>query len=242
MLAAIETTGDTCGVALFEGNALRAELYVDLPRAHDRLLAHLFRQALEIAGATAKDIKTFAVSIGPGSYTGIRIGLSFAIGASLASGAEIIPVPTLDAVAYSTRFLGKVSHRKRVVALIPAGRGDLYAGLYEIQPEFRRLTETKTIPISQIPPLIDENIFVAGPGVTLIDSSCADSIAADSDRLTAESIGSHGLYLHYHGVGSTARDVRPLYISDFTPVVKKRVGEKGREGEGERGREGEGLA
>ena len=223
MLAAIETTGDTCGVALFEGNALRAELYVDLPRAHDRLLAHLFCQALEIAGAKAKDIKTYAVSVGPGSYTGIRIGLSFAIGASLASGAEIIPVPTLDAIAFATRFLGKVSHRKRVIALVQAGRGDLYAGLYEIQPDFRRLTETRTIPVSQIPPLIDENIFVAGPGAILLEGSCADSIAADSERLTADAIGRHGLYLHYHGVGSTAREVQPLYISDFTPVVKSRA-------------------
>jgi len=220
MLAAIETTGDTCGVALFDGNVLRAELHVELPRSHDRLLAALFRQMLEAAGVGAKDIEQYAVSAGPGSYTGIRIGLSFAVGAALATGATVIPVPTLDAVAYNVRYLGKVSHRTRVVSLIPAGRQGLYAGLYEIHPEFRRLTETRTIPISQIPPLLDENVFAAGPGASSIEGSCLDCVAVDSERLTAQAVGRHGLYLHYHGVGSSPSEVRPLYISDFTPVVR----------------------
>ena len=224
MLAAIETTGDTCGVALFDGNALRAELHVEMPRSHDRLLAHLFQQVLEVAELKPADVRQFAVSIGPGSYTGIRIGLSFAIGVALATGADIIPVPTLDAIAYNVRSLAKVSHRTRVVSLIPAGRDGLYAGLYEIQPEFRKLTETKTIPVVQIPPLLDENVFAAGPGAAAIEGSCTDCVAVDSERLTAEAVGRHGLYLHYRGAGTSPKDVRPLYISDFTPVVKAKGG------------------
>ncbi|MDB5033038.1 MAG: Inactive of metal-dependent protease, putative molecular chaperone [Chlorobi bacterium] len=227
MLVAIETTGDTCGVALFDGNTLRGELHVEMPRSHDRLLAHLFQQLLEATEVTPREIKSFAVSVGPGSYTGIRIGMSFAIGASLATGAAIIPVPTLDAIAFDVRYLGNVSHRSRVISLISAGRGGLYAGLYEITPEFNRLTETKTIPASQIPPLLDENVFAAGPGASLIDASCSDNIAVDSERLTAAAIGRLGLYLSYRGVGSTAEDIRPLYISDYTPVLTPKKGKKG---------------
>jgi tRNA threonylcarbamoyladenosine biosynthesis protein TsaB len=222
MLASIETTGDTCGVALFDGNALRAELHLEMPRAHDRLLAHLFEQMLESSGTKARDIKLIAVSVGPGSYTGIRIGLSFAIGLALATGAELIPVPTLDSIAYDVRYLGKVSHRTRVISLVPAGKEGIYATLYQISPDFHRLTETKTIPPSQIPPLLDETTFAAGPGAALIDGTCADSIAVDSERLTAQAVGRYGLYLHYHGAGTTPRDVRPLYISDFTPGGKKK--------------------
>jgi len=224
MVAAIETTGTTCGVALFEGNTLRAELHVEMPRSHDRLLAHLFGQLLEMTQVKARDIRDFAVSVGPGSYTGIRIGLSFAIGASLATGASIIPVPTLDAIAYNARYLGRVSHRSRVISLVDAGRQGLYAGLYEITPDFKKLTDTKTIPVSQIPSLLDENVFAAGPGAALIDGSWADSVAVDSECLTASSIGRYGLYLHYHGAGTAAEDVRPLYISDFTPVVRRNEG------------------
>jgi tRNA threonylcarbamoyladenosine biosynthesis protein TsaB len=226
MLAAIETTGDTCGVALFEGNTLRAELHVEMPRAHDRLLAHLFNEMLATTGTRPRDIRGFAVSVGPGSYTGIRIGLSFAIGLSLGTGAAVIPVPTLDAIAYNVRYLGGVSHRSRVISLVDAGKQGLYAGLYEISPDFKKLTETKTIPVAQIPPLLDENIFAAGPGAALIEGSCTDCVAVDSERLTASAIGRYGLYLHYHGVGTAAEDVRPLYISDFTPVVRRKGGEE----------------
>jgi tRNA threonylcarbamoyladenosine biosynthesis protein TsaB len=221
MLAAIETTGDTCGVALFDGNALRAELHLEMPRSHDRLLAHLFQQMLELADAKPRDVKIIAVSNGPGSFTGIRIGLSFAMGLAMATGAQLIPVPTLDAIAYNVRYLGKVSHRTRVISVVPAGRDGIYATLYQINPEFQRLTETKAIPPHQLPPLVDENVFVAGPGAALIDGSCADSVAVDSERLTAQAVGRYGLYLHYHGIGTTPRDVRPLYISDFTPGGRK---------------------
>ena len=93
MLAAIETTGDTCGVALFDDDRLVAELHAEIPRSHDRLLAKLFREALEIADARASEISVVAVSTGPGSYTGIRIGLSFALGLAMATGAGMIPVP-----------------------------------------------------------------------------------------------------------------------------------------------------
>ena len=99
MLAAIETTGETCGVALFEDETLRVELHASFAREHDRLLAWMFSQALEIAQIRAEEIDVYAVSVGPGSYTGIRIGLSFAIGAALAYDRQIIPVPTLDAIA-----------------------------------------------------------------------------------------------------------------------------------------------
>jgi tRNA threonylcarbamoyladenosine biosynthesis protein TsaB len=216
MFAAIETTGDTCGVALLEGDALRVELHVDIPRSHDRLLAWMFREMLNIASITPRDIEALAVSVGPGSYTGIRIGISFAEGLALASGVRIVPVPTLDAIAFAASDLGKIAHRSRVISLVSAGKMGVYAGLYEVRPDFRRLTESRTVPIDQIPPLLDENVFVAGPGARLIDRSCMDSIAIDSEVLTARSVGERGLVLYRQGVGAEPAEVEPLYISGIT--------------------------
>jgi tRNA threonylcarbamoyladenosine biosynthesis protein TsaB len=216
LFAPIDKTGDTCGVALFEGDALRVELHVDIPRSHDRLLAWLFREMLGIAGITARDIEALAVSVGPGSYTGIRIGISFAEGLALASGIKIVPVPTLDAIAFAALDLGKIAHRSRVISLVPAGKMGAYAGLYEVGSDFRRLTESKTIPIEQIPPLLDENVFVAGPGARLMDRSCLDSIAIDSEVLTARAVGERGLALYGQGVIATPAKVEPLYISGLT--------------------------
>ena len=221
MLAAIETTGDTCGVALFADNMLRAELHVELPRAHDRLLAHLFATALEIAGATARDVERYAVSIGPGSFTGIRIGMAFAIGAAMARGAELIAVPTLDAVAFNVGVLGQRGVRSRVLALVPAGRDGLYAGLYEVSPEFRRLTEYRAMPPANVPSLLDETVVAAGPGVLALEASCHDRIVTESHRLTARAVGRYGLHQYYHGITTTPAEIRPLYISDFTPLAAR---------------------
>lgn len=222
MLAAIETTGDTCAVALFEQERMKVELHAEIPRAHDRLLARLFHECLEIADASPHDIATIAVSVGPGSYTGIRIGLSFAIGLALATGAGMIPVPTLDAIAYNVRDLGKVGHRSRVISLIPAGRLGVYAGLYEIQPDFRRLTDHRTITPDQISPLLDENVFAAGPGALLLDTSCLECIAIDSEVLTARAIGEHGVFLNRFGLEVPPEQVEPLYISGLNSLPKRK--------------------
>lgn len=219
MLAAIETTGESCGVALFEGATLRAELHVDVPRAHDRLLATVFQSVLEMAGAKPADLKALAVSVGPGSYTGIRIGLAFVIGVSIATGSPIVPVPTLDAIAYNVRDLGRVGRRRRVISLVPAGRLGLYASLYEIQPEFRKLTEARTIPVDQIPPLLDENVFAAGPGTRLIPPSCLECIAIDSETLTARAVGRRGIELRRADVTTTPDRIEPLYISGLSTAV-----------------------
>lgn len=220
MLAAIETTGDTCAVALHDGIRPAVELHAEIPRGHDRLLAKLFRESLDIAGIQARELEAIAVSVGPGSFTGIRIGVSFAIGAAMAAGIPIVPVPTLDAIAFNLRDLGRVGKRSRVISLVPAGRLGLYATLYEIQPDFRRLTETRTIPADQIPPLLDENVFAAGPGALLLEPSCSDCIAIDSEILTAVAVARRGRALLAAGVSSAPEEVEPLYISGFAEDAK----------------------
>jgi tRNA threonylcarbamoyladenosine biosynthesis protein TsaB len=219
MLLAIETTGETCGAALFDGTTLRVESHIEIPRAHDRLLARTVSDLLATAGIVPTDIREIAVSIGPGSFTGIRIGLSFAIGLAMATGASMIPVPTLDTIAYNVRDLGRVGHRSRVISLVPAGRLGVYASLYEIQPEFRRLTDARTIPVEQIPTLLDENVFAAGPGARLVPSEYLESIAVDSETLTARAVGRRAIELRRAGVSARPEEIEPLYISALSSAV-----------------------
>jgi len=220
MLLAIETTGDACGVALFDGNRLCAEVYCELPRSHDRLLASMYRQMLDIAAIPGESITRIAVSVGPGSFTGIRIGLGFAIGVALASGAALVPVPTLDSLAYALKGVENVGGRSRVLALIAAGGGNLYARLFELRPEFTPLTEPRIIASSRVAALIDENIAVVGPGALLLEPAVSDSVVVSACRLTAMSVGRLGLHLAYEGVAVPPAEVTPLYISPFAPVSR----------------------
>ncbi len=233
MLAAIETTGDTCGVALFDGNRLLCELHAEIPRSHDRLLAHLYKELLSVTGVAPADVKRIAVSVGPGSFTGIRVGISFASGLALATGAVLIPVPTLEAIAYNLRHVAHISNRSRVISLVPAGRDRLYAALYQITPEFVTLTKSRAIAVKHIPTLLDENVLAAGPGAKLLDRSCNDSIVLGSESLTASAVGRMGLYLHYHGSGKTPEEVTPLYIGEFIPLSRSKGEATGNRQQGE---------
>lgn len=213
MLTAIETTGDSCAVALLEEGELLVEFSAELPKEHDRLLASYVQGLLRTVGKGPESVEAVAVSIGPGSYTGIRIGSSFAIGFALARGIPIIPVSTLDAIAWSARSIGTIGGRTRVISLIPDRRGGVYAALYEIQPRFQRLTAPYNLPVDQLPPLLDENVFAVGPGAGMLGEAFAHSVALGTEHLRAAPVGEFGYDLYRKGICATPAQVEPLYVS-----------------------------
>lgn len=97
-LLAIETATAVCGVALFrEGKLLDLE-EEELDRKHAERLPQFYRSIVSRNGFSLEDLDAISVSIGPGSFTGLRIGLSFAKGLALAGDLPLVPVPTLLAL------------------------------------------------------------------------------------------------------------------------------------------------
>lgn len=118
----IETATPVLGVALLDGAHVRLEITHNLGKTHGERLAPLIEQALREAGWRARDLDAVAVSSGPGSFTGLRIGLSTAKGLAFAAGCPLVGVPTLEALAANVAGL--------VSPMIDARRGEVYAGLY----------------------------------------------------------------------------------------------------------------
>jgi len=102
-LLAIETATDVCSIALVDENHLIAESTIHEPRKHSELLAQLIHQQTSNLGFTLDQLDAVAVSIGPGSFTGLRIGLSTAKGLLFASDGVLLTIPTLLASAWSVR-------------------------------------------------------------------------------------------------------------------------------------------
>lgn len=98
-LLGIETATHSCGAALTHDEALVVEYRSALKNAHGRLLTIAVARLLADAGWQSRDLDAIAVSIGPGSFTGLRIGLALAKGLALAHDLPIIAVPTLEALA-----------------------------------------------------------------------------------------------------------------------------------------------
>jgi len=100
MILSIETATELCGVALVDKQRCLCERIVVEKNIHSERLMVLVDEVLREAGVTVASLDGVAVSIGPGSFTGLRIGLSAGKGLAYARSLPILAVPTLDAIAY----------------------------------------------------------------------------------------------------------------------------------------------
>ncbi len=98
-LLAVETATDVCGVALMLGDDIVALNEGNTPRQHAKTLPSLYQSIVDEHNINLSDLDGIAVSIGPGSFTGLRIGLSYSKGLAYSHDLPIIPVPTLQAIA-----------------------------------------------------------------------------------------------------------------------------------------------
>jgi tRNA threonylcarbamoyladenosine biosynthesis protein TsaB len=124
VLLALDTATRNSGIALFDGQLL-AELNWTSQDGQTAELLPRLAQLLAWHGLAPGDIEVVAVSIGPGSFTGLRVALSAAKGLALVNHLSLVGVPTLDAVALP--FLG---YAAPVCALVQAGRGRVYWAQY----------------------------------------------------------------------------------------------------------------
>ena len=92
ILLALETATTTCGAAVLQDDTILAQVHLHRPRIHSERLTPLAEDTLDHAGVGSGDVDAVAVSMGPGSYTGLRIGVSTAKGWALATDAVLVGV------------------------------------------------------------------------------------------------------------------------------------------------------
>jgi len=130
ILLAIDTATRYLGLALHNGQELIAEQTWRTGNKHNTLLAASVQQTLEVCDVSAADLTALAVSIGPGSYTGLRIGVSLAKGMAAANNLPLIGVSTLDTLAAGCPF---ENTRYRLLAIVQAGRGRIISAEYRVR-------------------------------------------------------------------------------------------------------------
>jgi tRNA threonylcarbamoyladenosine biosynthesis protein TsaB len=126
MLLAVDTSTAQLGLALYDGVTVTAELTWTSQARHTVELAPALTSLLARTGITVRDLGALGVAIGPGSFTSLRVGLSFVKGLSLARHLPVIGVPTLDAVAASIPV-----QDIPLAAVLQAGRGRIATGWYK---------------------------------------------------------------------------------------------------------------
>jgi len=144
----IETTTHICSVALSEGNKLIALKESDEERAHARILSSFIQDIMDENGIKPTDLKAVAVSKGPGSYTGLRIGVATAKGLCYALGIPLVAINTLEAMTNGIINQGIAS--ELYVPMLDARRMEVYSAVFNPALDTIRKTEAN---------IIDENSF-----------------------------------------------------------------------------------
>lgn len=119
LVLALESCGEVCGVALGEGRAVLAQRDVVMARGHAEALAPLVRDVLGDAAVAPTAVDLIALTIGPGSFTGVRVATAFARAWALAAGIGLVPVTSLAALA-------EAGDEPPSIAAIDARRGQVY--------------------------------------------------------------------------------------------------------------------
>jgi tRNA threonylcarbamoyladenosine biosynthesis protein TsaB len=157
-ILAIETMGIAGSVAACDGNQCLSEARLDTKQRSAQLLAPAIKNLLSSVGWRPSDVQLLAVAVGPGSFTGLRVGVTTAKAFAYAIGAEVIGVNTLDCIARQTPFGGRLS------VGIDAQRQQVFARSYHrtdsgiVEPT----DEAAIVEVEQWITTLDANVVISG--------------------------------------------------------------------------------
>ncbi|MBP3577597.1 MAG: tRNA (adenosine(37)-N6)-threonylcarbamoyltransferase complex dimerization subunit type 1 TsaB [Lachnospiraceae bacterium] len=146
-ILAIESSGLVASAAIVTEDTLLAEYTVNFKKTHSQTLLPMVEEIVSMVGIDLKELDAIAVSAGPGSFTGLRIGSATAKGLGLALGKPIIPVPTTQGIAANLYGVQGV-----ICPLMDARRNQVYTGLYRYNKDGFSIVE------DQMAVLVDEII------------------------------------------------------------------------------------
>jgi len=124
-MLALDTSGNTGSVALASLGKIICEFKVNNTMTHSQTLMPLVEQAFLVSGIKKSEVNMIACSVGPGSFTGLRIGAAVAKGLALGLGCKIVPVSSLEILTYN------IYYKNTVVPIMDARRNQVYAAIYE---------------------------------------------------------------------------------------------------------------
>jgi tRNA threonylcarbamoyladenosine biosynthesis protein TsaB len=132
LILALDTTTRAGSVALARDDEVLDALSGNPERTHGERLPHDVAMLLERCGVAVSAIDVFAVAAGPGSFTGLRVGIATVQGLALVSGRPVAAVPALEALAVAAALDARLSERGIVASWMAAGRGEVFAALYRL--------------------------------------------------------------------------------------------------------------
>lgn len=231
-ILAIEASGPVAGCALLEDGTLTAEYSVQYKKKHSQSLVPMLNEMKEMLDLDLSSIDFIAVTAGPGSFTGLRIGAATVKGLGLALDKPVLPVPTVDSLAFGLYGTDRV-----ICPLMDARRQQVYTGIYENRDGLRVLEPQCVTALTEITGKLNElgrEVIFLGDGVPVNEAALRDEMKvpyliapAHLNRQRAASTAVRAAQIYEEkGVEAlvSADDFRPEYLR--VPQAERERGDK----------------
>ncbi|MFI3252890.1 MAG: tRNA (adenosine(37)-N6)-threonylcarbamoyltransferase complex dimerization subunit type 1 TsaB [Eubacteriales bacterium] len=220
MVLALESSANACSVALCEGENLLAQYFLNSGLTHSKTLLPLIIDVLSKSEVTLQEIDCLAVAVGPGSFTGLRIGLATIKGLSMSGDIPCIPCSTLASMAWQLSHLEGYT----LVPVMDARRNQVYTSLFLVEEGVpKRLCPDKAISIAELSEELKhiktkkillgdgadlcygqlEDILIAPPHLRL---QMAWGVAQESFRQKENALSGENLLPEYHRLSQAERE------------------------------------
>lgn len=216
LILSIETSTKVCSVALLQGDQVLVESSLFLGKSHAEMLLHLIEKLFFCANTEKSSLKAIAISEGPGSYTGLRIGTSTAKGLCYALDIPLISVNTLKAMA--AQLAPHVLSTSLLVPMIDARRMEVYSSVFTTQLEIQEETRPVVLDAESYRNFLDTNeVYFFGDGSSkaknILISTNAKFVADLVPR--AITIGHLALDKYVKGEFENLAYFEPFYLKEF---------------------------
>lgn len=216
-ILAIDTSAQVASVCVLNETTILSEYNVNAKLTHSQTMMPMVQSVLDCAKMELSQIDAFAVSAGPGSFTGIRIGVSAVKGLAMACGKPCVPVSTLEGLAYNLPECSGV-----LCAAMDARCGQVYNALFRWESgSMHRLCGDRAISIKDLGADLDkfdEKIFLVGDGADLCYNNLKEglpflqSVSPHLKLQRAASVGLAAMEQIKAGKTCTAAALMPVYL------------------------------
>lgn len=214
----IDSSGLVASAAIIADGVLASEFTVNNKQTHSQTLLPMIERVVEMSGVALESLDAIAVSAGPGSFTGLRIGASTAKGMGLALKKPIVPVPTLEGLAYRVGVTEAV-----VCPMMDARRNQVYTGMYRITDDgLECLEEQCAVAIEEIAEKINaqgDKVVLLGAGIPVHSDYLREKLTVPyvmapvhMNRQSAAAVAALGEIYFREGRMEEAAQHRPIYL------------------------------
>jgi tRNA threonylcarbamoyl adenosine modification protein YeaZ len=222
---AIDTCSTICAVALVRDNNVIGKFFIDIKNYHDEKLVGMIDALLQSCTVSINDVDGYIVAMGPGSFTGIRIGMSVAKGFAIVKEKPIVGISSLDGLAWNFFYNDICTQDEILYSIIDAQRDEVFCSEYVFDNHIKRVSNYQCLSLQELKDEVENSATFIGDAVEKVKNYFGNSnysyVKGTMNRNDVASIALLGYNKLLNFDGDDLLNLEPLYIKEFKPLIKK---------------------